>query len=226
MSYVQEYGDRFSYFNRCLDFPNWKDISVLDFGGNCGNLLRDPLSQIPQANYTCLDVSLDALNLGRNDFPQARWHHYNRWNSRFNPDGLKDLKIPDLGEFELIIACSVFTHTTESEMKETVRELRKICRTLAFTIMTPEVAFYYANKRMTPTPEKKLLQQQRIKGLSSFYLIDDIHIHEKDPGLDRANSFYFLLTLDHLRDLFPGVKIVSPVANEIQHCCILNGEIK
>ena len=112
---------RFSYFDQQLDYPNWSDKSVLDFGGNEGNLLWDHNCTIRPENYYCLDVINEALDVGRKRFPQAHWVHYDRYNCSFNPEGIEDLPIPDMGiEFDIILAYSVFTHTTREEMHNLV----------------------------------------------------------------------------------------------------------
>jgi hypothetical protein len=112
-----------SYFNHVLDAPVWGDVRILDFGGNWGNFLRDPQCAVRPEQYWCLDIDHHAVELGRRDFPTGNWHHYNRWNQRYNPSGNHDEPVPDMQtQFDVIIAYSVFTHTSRREMVETVRE--------------------------------------------------------------------------------------------------------
>ena len=92
---------------------------MLDFGGNQGDLLRDPNCKICPQDYYCLDVIEDAVREGRKQFPQAHWLHYHRYNCSFNPEGLVDMPIPEMGiQFDIILAYSVFTHTTREEMHD------------------------------------------------------------------------------------------------------------
>ena len=100
---------------------------VLDFGGNAGNLLRDDNCTICPENYYCIDVIQEALDEGRRRFPQAHWVHYNRYNCSLNPEGDRDLPVPDLGiEFDVMLAYSVFTHTTREEMHDLVEHWKHI----------------------------------------------------------------------------------------------------
>src|SRR5215212_6228336 len=132
---------QFAYFDEQLDHPDWRGKLVLDFGGNRGNILRDPACRINPRNYYCVDVIKDAIDEGRRRFPEAHWFHYDRYNCSFNPDGVLDLPIPDLGcEFDVILVYSVFTHTTLAEMKDLVPQLQqRLARggTLAFTFIDP-----------------------------------------------------------------------------------------
>jgi len=132
---------QFAYFDTLLDRPDWSGKRVLDFGGNKGNLLLDPACTISHRNYYCLDIIRDAIEEGRKTFPQANWFHYDRYNCSFNPEGVVDLPVPDLGvEFDFILAYSVFTHTTWEETKDLVEQLRTRLApggVLAFTFIDP-----------------------------------------------------------------------------------------
>src|ERR1051325_10351059 len=117
---------QFAYFDAQLDHPDWPGKRVLDFGGNKGNLLLDPACTIRHQDYYCLDVIGEAIEEGRIRFPDARFVHYDRYNCSFNPDGVRDLPIPDLGvRFDFILAYSVFTHTTFEEMNDLIAQLRQ-----------------------------------------------------------------------------------------------------
>src|SRR5829696_3837762 len=135
-----KYG-RFSYFNEQLGCPVWTGKQVLDFGGNEGNLLMDEDCTIDPEHYYCVDVLEDALAEGRKRFPKAHWFHYNRYNCSFNPDGVRDLPVPDLGvKFDLILAYSVFTHTTREDMHSLLKDLQGHLApggTVAFTFIDP-----------------------------------------------------------------------------------------
>ncbi|HEX8098244.1 MAG TPA: class I SAM-dependent methyltransferase, partial [Pyrinomonadaceae bacterium] len=132
---------QFAYFNRQLDYPDWRGKAVLDFGGNVGNLLLDPDCTIRHEDYYCVDVIREAIEEGRERFPRAHWVHYNRYNCSFNPEGVEALPVPDMGiEFQMILAFSVFTHTTREEMNDLVGQLRARLApggALAFTFIDP-----------------------------------------------------------------------------------------
>lgn len=132
---------QFAYFDIQLGHPNWEGKSVLDYGGNRGNLLLNPDCVIRHEQYYCMDVLQGAIDEGRERFPKARWVHYNRYNCSFNPEGIEGLPVPDLGiRFDFILAFSVFTHTTREELHDLVGQLRSRLApggTLAFTFIDP-----------------------------------------------------------------------------------------
>ncbi len=131
----------FSYFDRQLGRPDWESKRVLDFGGNAGHVLMDPSSTIDPRNYCCIDVLESAIREGRRRFSEARWIFYDRFNPGYNPHGQPGLAVPETdGEFDYILAYSVFTHTSKAEMIELVDELRRRLSpdgTLAFSFLDP-----------------------------------------------------------------------------------------
>src|SRR5258706_12007971 len=121
MSFVTRNYGQFAYFDAQLGRPDWRAMKVLDFGGNTGNLLKDPNSTVEPENYWCIDVSRDAIETGRRQHPAAHFMFYDRYNFEYNPKGVRDLEIPDTGiTFDCILALSVFTHTPKSEMLELI----------------------------------------------------------------------------------------------------------
>lgn len=111
-----EYIPTFDYFSRFVN--NW-NLSILDFGSNNGNLLRSSSGLIKETNYTGVDVDKDALETGKNEFPNAKWIHYNRYNPVYNVEGIYEF--PELTKYlNLIISYSVFTHMTIDDSTELI----------------------------------------------------------------------------------------------------------
>lgn len=220
-SYIQSYGPRFTYFDRNLGYPDWEGLRVLDFGGNAGNVLKDPNSKISHSNYVCLDVSPSAVEAGKAMFPNALWLLYNRWNAEFNSQGVRMAPIPELGVFDIILACSVFTHTYEEEMIETIKDLRQRCRTLAFTIVTPENSVHFFKQR--GVDENRMLQ--KISGLEKFYYLNQDEIYSAPPSVEAADYFLYFCSFNHIRSLFPDIYIMPLVGTDTQNCCILRGDL-
>jgi hypothetical protein len=112
-----EYIPTYSYFSA---FHEWHDEhSILDFGSNCGNLIKSAQGKILQKNYTAIDVDAEAIDVGRAQHPDANWFWYNRHNPVYNPSYSKEL--PDLkGRFDGIFSYSVFSHTTWPDTCELV----------------------------------------------------------------------------------------------------------
>ncbi|HEX8847832.1 MAG TPA: class I SAM-dependent methyltransferase [Pyrinomonadaceae bacterium] len=236
---------QFAYFNQQLDYPDWSRKTVLDFGGNTGNLLLDPDCTIRPENYYCVDVIREALEEGRKRLPQAHWIHYNRYNCSFNPEGIPGLPVPDLGiEFDMVLAYSVFTHTTREEMKELVEQLRRCLApggALAFTFIDPHFkswpGTYEGNNlkwrldkvhKANPTVDVNgLLEQSR--GAAWCALVDGAALYLNGNGVwgDEArtcmtyNVFY---TVEFLQREFPRARIRPPVNGQMQHCCIIRQE--
>ena len=229
---------QFAYFNEQLDHPVWRNKSVFDFGGNRGNLLRDPSCSIRQRDYYCLDVIRDALEDGRETFPEAHWIHYDRYNRSFNPEGVVDLPIPDLGlKFDFILAYSVFTHTTLEEMKDLVGQLEAFLApegTLAFTFIDPHwrpwpsvfdgnnLGWRLAQNRSADVD--RLLTQGRDADWCSLVNGTELFVNSNGPWTinpeDCAtyNVYYSEL---FLQEQFPSARIFRPTNGEMQHCAII-----
>src|SRR5262249_50398629 len=64
MTFTSTRLGQFTYFSEQLRETMWGRKNVLDFGGNIGNILRDPNSTIDPERYWCLDVDKDAIEQG------------------------------------------------------------------------------------------------------------------------------------------------------------------
>lgn len=220
---------QFVYFDVQLDHPDWCGKRVLDFGGNRGNLLRDPSCTIRPSDYYCLDVIGEAIDEGRKAFPEAHWFHYDRYNCSFNPEGVVDLPVPDLGvAFDFILAYSVFTHTTLEEMHDLVSQLQARLAPdglLAFTFIDPNwngnLRWRLEKHNSAERVEALLAQAQDVRWCS---LINgtDLYVNSNGAWAGEAcmthNVYY---TESFLRSQFPGATIKQPVTGEMQHCVCL-----
>jgi len=100
-----EYIPTYKYFSHFTNFNS--EQSVLDFGSNCGNLLKS--GNINPRQYTGVDVDIEAINEGINVFPEATWVWYNRQNPVYNATG--DKSYPVITQmFDLVVSYSVFSH--------------------------------------------------------------------------------------------------------------------
>lgn len=232
----------FSYFHEQLDYPDWSGKKVLDFGGNTGGLLLSPGCAIQLENYYCVDVLREALEQGRQRFPRAHWVHFNRYNCSFNPEGIKDLPVPDMGiEFDMILAFSVFTHTTREEMKDLVAQLQARLAPggkLAFTFIDPHFNAWperydgnnlkwrlERSRQMNPEIDvEDLLEQSRSAAWCALLDGRELYVNGNGTWSNETqicmtyNVFY---TAEFLQREFPGAHIRRPVQGEMQHCCII-----
>ena len=69
--FISRKTGQFSYFAQQLGNWNWRRKNVLDFGGNIGNIMRDPHSTIDPKRYWCLDVVEESIARGRARWPDA-----------------------------------------------------------------------------------------------------------------------------------------------------------
>ena len=223
---------QFAYFDAQLAHPDWRGKRVLDFGGNKGNLLLDPNCTIRHQDYYCLDVIGAAIEEGRKKFPDAHFIHYDRYNCSFNPEGVRDLPVPDLGvEFDFIVAYSVFTHTTFAEMKDLVRQLQQRLApggVLAFTFIDPHWngnLRWRLEKRNSADRVDTLLAQKA--QWCSLVNGTDLYVNSSgawDARTDECITYNVYYTAEFLREQFPNATIKQPVNDERQHCCIVSSD--
>lgn len=237
---------QFAYFNKQLDYPDWDDKAVLDFGGNWGNLLHNSDCTIRPENYYCLDVLAEAIEEGRKKFPLAHWFHYNRYNCSFNPEGFEDEPVPAMGtEFDLILSYSVFTHTTLEEMKDLVGQLGARLApggVLAFTFIDPHFhswpETYDGNnlqwrlekfRKTNPAVDVKgLLAESR--GARWCALVDETQLFVNSNGVwtneaQTCMTYDVYYTVEFMQREFPRATIRPPANGEMQHCCIIRREM-
>jgi hypothetical protein len=236
---------QFSYFDQILGNPNWRGRRILDFGGNQAGFLVGAAEHVDHESYWCLDIVRAALAEGHAKFPRAHFVHYDRYHSEYNPSGVPDLPVPDLGlEFDYILAFSVFTHIDQKELIQHVARLRRMLApsgTLAFTFTDPSydtgLSIFptgrYMNKLLTALAckypgldiEDTLERASRAKW--SILIDDRLWIEPGDELCQQARrgkaleSYCAYYSVDYMATLFPEGEIVPPVGEEWQHCCII-----
>lgn len=248
MPFFSAKTDQFSYFSQQVGECLWQGKNVLDFGGNIGNILRDPNSTIDEERYWCLDVVEESIERGRALYPRAHWLFYNRYCFFFNPGGVVKLPLPDLGQtFDFIVAYSVFTNTPPSEMTDLVRQLTDQLApggTLAFTFIDP---FYwswpaqYQGNNFQWRLEREIviakeagrdfkidIPQLLKKAAGSSWCIlvngEDLYIEtEEIPRYEpaRQRTYHVFHTQAYMQSLWPQAEILPPANHEMQHCCVI-----
>ena len=244
MTFTSTRFGQFTYFSTQLGDTNWHGKNILDFGGNIGNILKDPNSTIDPERYWCLDVDQDSVDQGRLEFPRSHWVFYNRYSFFFNPQGTRSLPLPALDEtFTYIVAFSVFTNTSETDMLELVDDLKKVLQpggALAFTFIDPYYTTWGAERsrnnlqwRLDLETERRHISaeqaeevDERARGAKWFILINggDLYIETEKVRCyppEEQRTFHVFHTTDYMKSLFPNATIRPPVNNEMQHCCII-----
>ena len=248
MAFLSSKTGQFTYFSQQLGEHDWRSKNVLDFGGNIGNMLRDPNCTIDEERYWCLDVVRESIERGREVFPKSHWIFYDRYSFFFNPHGAKQLKLPEMETlFDYVVAYSVFTNTSRADMLDLVSQLEERLAdggALAFTFIDPNYhswpdrdarnnLVWRLDREIYLESEKGNTLDIDVQGLAEraksaewFVLVngEDLYLETEkirhyEPQEQRTyHTFY---TVGYMKSLFPRAKILPPVNDEMQHCCVL-----
>lgn len=226
--HVHHYYSIFSYFAEQLGQPLqwWTDKRVLDFGGNWGNVLRDPKCTIKEENYSCLDVSKAGVDAGAVDFPNAHWYHYNRWNFMYNGKGIPADPLPDMGKFDVILSYSVLTVGTVNDMVTTIRNDLLPVLNPGGILMNTYVSMdshwplrYFLKKRGNDFSQiPKLIDAARANDF--VYLVGENELIKSDELLQSMpqNTLLTFYKDAYVQKLFPECEIKPVVMQAEQHC--------
>ena len=248
MAFLSSKTGQFTYFSMQLGEQDWHNKNVLDFGGNIGNILRDPNCTIDLARYWCLDVVAESVDKGKELFPEANWIFYDRYCFFFNPHGTPMLKLPALAEsFDYIVAYSVFTNTSQTDMVDLVRQLEKKLNdggAFAFTFIDPHYYSWpdrFAGNNLVWRLKREIFLESekgnkleidvdelagRAKDSSWFVLVngEDLYLETEQTrsyAPEQQRTYHMFYSADYLQSLFPEATILPPVNDEMQHCCLI-----
>ena len=240
---------QFMYFDVILERPAWKESKILDFGGNIGGFLVGAGDAVNHDDYWCIDINKEVVEQGRRNHPRAHFVHFNRHSTQYNPEGIRNLPIPDCGlKFDIIIAFSVFTHVHPVEMVELVYDLRSMLTphgVLAFTFTDPTYDRSLNDPSLRPDAGvQEMLRQNKDKlpalqveemvkraDQSKWCLLIDDRLYV-EPGDEFSHqqrqgrpeeSYCSYFKPDWIQSLFPDGKVHAPVRPEWQHGCVLTG---
>jgi hypothetical protein len=246
MAFLSAKTGQFTYFSQQLRESDWHSKNVLDFGGNIGNMLRDPNCTIDEERYWCLDVVRESIERGKETFPKSHWIFYDRYSFFFNPQGAKHLELPEITTlFDYVVAYSVFTNTSRTDMLDLVRQLEgKLASggALAFTFIDPNYHSWpdrdERNNLVWRLERELFLEKEKgleidVHGLAEkareaewFVLVngEDLYleteqIREYEP--EEQRTYHMFYTVDYMKSLFPRATILPPANDEMQHCCVI-----
>jgi len=244
MTFLSTRLGQFTYFSLQLNTSVWSGKNILDFGGNIGKILEDPNSTIDHERYWCVDVVAEAIEKGKIAYPKAHWVFYDRYCFSFNPRGVPDLPIPEMPQtFDYIVAFSVFTNTTESDMLQLVDQLEGRLAgdgALAFTFLDPNY-FPWPDKDPRNNFQWRVdleVERNNVSAPDGEMLIKKTHdadwfmlVNGHDLYIETENirpyapedqkTCYVFHTERYMKSLFPHATILPPVNNEMQHCCVI-----
>ena len=233
---------QFTYFSQQLGDSKWADKDVLDFGGNIGNILRDPNSTIDARRYWCIDVINEAIETGKRTYPEAHWLFYDRFCFFFNPYGVPRLRLPEIEQrFDYIVAYSVFTNTPPSDLIDLAGQLQTLLKRggrLAFSFIDPHHRSWpdYDGNNLRWRLERdktedqtgfdieRLEQKARVANWCLLVNNRDVYVENERlapcaPGLQKScHAFY---SEAYMKRLFPHATVLPPANNEMQHCCVI-----
>ena len=235
---------QFTYFSQQVGEALWHGKNVLDFGGNIGNMLRDPNSTIDEERYWCIDVVKDSIEQGKLYYPKSHWVFYDRYCFAFNPHGVPNLTFPDLHQtFDYIVAYSVFTNTAQSEMLQLVNHLVSLLAKdglLAFTFIDPHHCSWpgqyhgdnfqwrLEGERKTggvsTTTMKDLIKKAQHADWFTLVNANDLYLETEDIQAcepERQKTYFVFYSEKYMKALFPNATILPPANNEMQHCCVI-----
>lgn len=248
MAFLSTKTGQFTYFAQQLGEANWRGKNVLDFGGNIGNILRDPNSTIDHERYWCIDVVPEPIEKGSAKFPGAHWIFYDRYCFFFNPFGVEQLDLPPFAEsFDYIVAYSVFTNTPRGDMLQLVKQLEDRLAprgALAFTFIDPHYDSWpdrYRGNNLVWRLEREIFLEgekgntldidvralgEQAKDAAWFVLVngEDLYLETEDvPNYEpeQQRTYHTFYTAEYMQSLFPHATIRAPANDEMQHCCVI-----
>lgn len=240
--------NQIEYFNQQFGGIDWSNKKILDFGGDTGGFLVGAKGIVQPKNYCCADVSPVAVEIGKQQHPEANFVHFNRYSCYDNPTGEVGLAVPFLPQsFDIIISFSVFTHVSKPDMLSLVQQLVGLLKPngiLGFTFGDPAYTaskdpnwdqttvrpdFFKGNtlelplRRWRPSDAKALLETA--KGCRWCTLVnDDFRIEPPDdrsPIEKEGAEFLQWYDSGYIQTLFPNGEIKQPIAPSTQHCVVI-----
>ena len=153
MPSLQYKKDTYKYFKTFN--PDIDNGLLLDYGCNYGTFLESSNGAFNQTQYTGIDVDAQAVNHGRQMFPDAQFIHYNGYNAMYNPSGENKSQLTFNSKFQNVISYSVLTHTSITDMMETIEWLYGLTKpggTLMLTFLNvddPTTNNFFTQKRIS-----------------------------------------------------------------------------
>jgi 2-polyprenyl-3-methyl-5-hydroxy-6-metoxy-1,4-benzoquinol methylase len=196
---------------------DWPNAKILDFGSNIGNFVKNAGNNIKAENYLGIDLNENSIKLAKELHPNYNFVHYNKWHSSFNPNGVKNLNAKDVIDlkFDVIIAYSVFTHTSVEETESELAMLKQMLTPngkILFTIWTDEIFEHFYNfaynkydKSLTPIDFSTLTYDKYVYWVDYEYVIKDEYSLNHPCELSLC-TFY---KLEVFKKLFPYTRLLG-----------------
>lgn len=196
-------------FLRAEEFiKDWKGKKILDYGGNIGSLMTNSKGIIQPEHYTCIDISLEAINHGEKIYPNATWIHYDRYNPAFNKESNACMNFDHNQKYDIIFSHSVFTHTSIEEWIYMYEKLKKnlnpdgvMCHTY--------IDFEWNTKMIDKLYQRRVRQYGKTCYIQDFfdycYFIDNNIFTQDFPTEDRQHILTYYKR-EYLEKTFPDCR--------------------
>jgi len=213
-------------------FSNIDYNTVLDYGGNQGNLLYFSQGKIQPQHYTCVDVDAQSIQSGQQEFPTSTWTHFNRYNHAYNPKG-KDNIFPSIDPSQdCIYAFSIFTHTDLQDLTVTLKwfqtlDYKKIAVSLLDIKNKDMLDFFYQKRIQTYGSCVDIQNLYKLKN-NCVYLINNDTIITDETELEKRGcrhllTFYNLdFIVEYLHQHSIDVYVEKPALSQVPFICIDN----
>jgi SAM-dependent methyltransferase len=203
---------------------DWKNAKILDYGSNQGNFLNSALTHINSEKYLGVDILEASIHLARQKYPDCNFLHYDRWHQAWNPSGNKNISITDIvtDKFDVIIAYSVFTHTTIEQTRFELDELKKLLTpngVILFTIWSSDIFRPFHDWVMNLNKVKSpIIDFENITFDNFSYWIDERIIITDQYGYknDVCSIFNTFYNLDFFKEKFADCVYIGRPINQYQ----------
>jgi SAM-dependent methyltransferase len=218
--YIQENNKNlYNIFNEDTGI-DYTQSKVLDFGCNQGNYIIYAHKIIKSTKYVGIDVNFPSIEIAKIKHPAYKFVHYNKWHPSFNPNGKKDVILRDFvdNDFDVVVAYSVFTHTTVDQTREILDEIYQVIKpggTILFTIFLSShfERFYYFVKNRHK--DHNFAEYQNPNFDSVIYWTDytNITADVNDLDINLCGSLCTFWKKESFEKLFPQAKFVKKVTD-------------
>jgi len=202
---------------------NFGKVSVLDFGCNQGNYVNHAFLVVSPDRYLGVDIIENSIIRAKQKYPPYNFLHYNAWHPSFNPEGDKNLVLTDCidQKFDVVIAYSVFTHSTVEETQKQIAVLKNLLNPGGVILMT----FWHLEKfqhsvnfisNMTSNLSYDEIALSSCKKVAYWIDFNNLIVDQLDYQIESCDSLFTYYEPSEMRNFFPGIELLGPTPQPTQ----------